>query len=816
MANLFYARYLPPNPASDVNTDRPQPVSVKRRKTKSGFKSVTGSTSEKIQLPTIPPISDLYVDNGNTSTPENSREKLTKRKKKKKIETIDKSQRVSELKVSSETDGFDKRSPEIVDEYQVKKKSKESRDKSYKKFRAENIKSINAEDDNFQSGAVQPQAYLTDDKNSKDLTISNNSDKSISLSEELTRQKDVVIEDELNENESPPPSPVVAQGLVPLPQPAQKINEDLKPELSGLPIWMTHPDCISSLDTTPLDTLPLDPSSLAVLKNKGYQQAFAIQKAVISSLLPGSDYHPGDICISAATGSGKTLAYALPMVQCLRDKPLTRLRGLIVVPTRELVVQARETLELCATGSALKIGTAFGSKSLKEEQSLLVEKGQKYDPDAYRLEREKIIDEDEELMDWDFDNLSDEGDESEGFMDYVVEYTSKVDILICTPGRLVDHIKSTKGFTLNHIQWLVVDEADRLLDESFQQWVEMITPALEYQAPLDPIEEQIQKTFHLSHQRTVRKIILSATMTKEIDKIQSLKLRDPKLIVLENLNQGLQELPERRHSGLQKKIELPPNLTEIAIPIKNTEDKPLYLVEVLENGVDHERDLTKTNDSSSLSSEERAESSQGLNSFSTSSSTKSVPKNIQPAKGSSKGSSSMFNSRAQPTHGVLIFTNNNENALRLARLLTIVKPSWGPRIATLTKSTTNSTGRKSLSAFRNGKTSFLIASDRASRGLDVPDLAQVINYDMPTSIVSYVHRVGRTARAGKDGIATTLVSHHEARWFWNEIARSETIVRAPEKKVMRKESKLEVSEEERKAYAEALKKLGQEARGERA
>ena len=812
MANLFYARYLPPTPASDVNTDRPQSVSVKRRKTKSGFNSVTGSTSEKIQLPTIPPISNLYVDNGNNSNPEDGREKLTKKKKKRKIETIDKSQRAPEPKVFSETDGSDKRALETVLENGVKTKSKEYRDKSHKKFRAENIKSFSAEDDNFQSGAVQSQAYLTDDKNPKDLTIRNNSDKSISLSEELTRQKDVVIEDELNENESPPPLPVVAQGLVPLPQPAQKTNEDLKPGLSGLPIWMTHPDCISSLDTTPLDTLPLDPSSLAVLKNKGYQQAFAIQKAVISSLLPGSDYHPGDICISAATGSGKTLAYALPMVQCLRDKPFTRLRGLIVVPTRELVVQARETLELCATGSALKIGTAFGSKSLREEQSLLVEKGQKYDPDAYRLEREKVIDEDEELMDWDFDNLSGKGDESECFMDYVVEYTSKVDILICTPGRLVDHIKYTKGFTLNHIQWLVVDEADRLLDESFQQWVEMITPALEYQAPLDQIEEQIQKTFHLSHQRKVRKIILSATMTKEIDKIQSLKLRHPKLIVLETLNQDLQELPERRHLDLQKEIELPPNLTEIAIPIKNTEDKPLYLVELLENGVDHDRDQTKTNDSSSLSLEESAESSQDLNSFSTNSSTNSEPKNIQPA----KGSSSMFNSRAQPTHGVLIFTNNNENALRLARLLTIFKPSWGPRIATLTKSTTNSSGRKSLSAFRNGKTSFLIASDRASRGLDVPDLAQVINYDMPTSIVSYVHRVGRTARAGKDGIATTLVSHHEARWFWNEIARSETIVRAPEKKMMRKESKLEVSEEERKAYEEALKKLGQEARGERA
>src|SRR5204862_7291910 len=93
------------------------------------------------------------------------------------------------------------------------------------------------------------------------------------------------------------------------------------------------------------------------------------------------------------------------------------------------------------------------------------------------------------------------------------------------------------------------------------------------------------------------------------------------------------------------------------------------------------------------------------------------------------------------------------------------------RLGTLTKSNKSSTSRKTLSAYRRGKLSIIIATDRASRGLDLPALSHVVNYDVPTSLTTYVHRVGRTARAGRTGSAVTLVAHREGRWFANGIAR---------------------------------------------
>lgn len=86
-----------------------------------------------------------------------------------------------------------------------------------------------------------------------------------------------------------------------------------------------------------------------------------------------------------------------------------------------------------------------------------------------------------------------------------------------------------------------------------------------------------------------------------------------------------------------------------------------------------------------------------------------------------------------------------------------------------------------LSQFQSGSLRIIIATDRASRGLDLPGLAHVVNYDVPRSLTSYLHRVGRTARAGNAGKAWTLVDEREARWFWNSIARAKEIDRLGKK-----------------------------------
>ena len=599
-------------------------------------------------------------------------------------------------------------------------------------------------------------------------------------------------------------------GLEPLPQPVPVQDTAKVSAFSALPKWLQAPFVASSADTVPFKDLTLNGDILAALERKGYSSTFAIQSAVLPMLLPGQQRHNGDLCVSAATGSGKTLAYALPMAQSLRDKPVTKLRGLIVVPTRELVNQVKESLDLCNAGSGLKIATAVGSKSIKEEQIALIEKGQRYDSEAYKAEQEKEIDEDEELMDWDFEKKFRSNDDLEMFYNHVVEYKSKVDILVCTPGRLVEHIQSTTGFTLEHVQWLVIDEADRLLDESFQQWVDIVLPGLEYLPPPAALPQPKSGYSHLFRRREVRKIILSATMTRDISKLMTLHLRRPKLVVLEG--QGQKEADDDADAVFANEggtVELPATLQEYGVPIpeRNTQDKPLYLIKVLESSSDPL--LGKKHLPPSISSKASEMSKDN---------TSTDSEDLSPDTDLPSVSEHLSNQKCAgdrtSNYGTLIFTESNEHAVRLARLLALLRPSW--QIGTLTKSTAGSSGRKTLAAFRKRKLSILIASDRASRGLDIPDLAQAINYDMPKSATSYVHRVGRTARAGKAGQATTLVLHNQGKWFWRDksgVAKSEMLGRNPDKRVIRLNLALDVSEEERGEYEKALQTLGQQARG---
>ena len=636
-------------------------------------------------------------------------------------------------------------------------------------------------------------------------TVLDKYEKAAKKSAELADEGTVAAEDNEGEKQEDAMD-VEMHGLEPLPQPSP-VREDPKvSSFSALPEWIQAPVLASSADTLPFKGLALHDDVIASLERRRYLKTFAIQSAVLPMLLPGPKQYSGDICISAATGSGKTLAYVLPMVQSLRNRPVTRLRGLIVVPTRELVNQVKESLDSCSTGSGVKIATAVGSKSLREEQTALVEKGQRYDPEAYEAEQKKEIDEDEELMDWNFDKRFESNDELELFYNHVVEYTSKIDILVCTPGRLVEHIQSTTGFTLEHVQWLVIDEADRLLDESFQQWVDVVLPGLEYLPPPDNLQPDISDLFR---RREIRKIILSATMTRDISKLMTLRLRHPKMVVLESqIKKTAADVEDAVPGDDEGRVDVPATLQEYGVPIleRNTQDKPLYLIELLDTdsnpliGKKHQYPPTRS---------KRCEPSEG----DTSTDSEDLSQDSDSPSNSDHLSMRPIADKTPSNHGTLIFTESNEQVVRLARLLTLLRPSW--QIGTLTKSTAGSSGRKTLAAFRKRKLSILIASDRASRGLDIPDLAQVINYDMPKSATSYVHRVGRTARAGKEGTAITLVLHNQGKWFWKDgsgIAKSEMLGRGPDKRVVRRNLVLDVREEERERYDRALQTLGEEAR----
>lgn len=809
MNSLFYARYDPASSAGnfDSNSQFQLAESIKKRKTNAGAITIITrkKTKTKHQIENDILKSESVPD-------ETEKKKKPKRKGNKGNESLgpkhESTNTIEEvaaiIKSDDEKIHVGEHSEVVTEEPSQPKKSK--------KKRREDLL-INPHRQNEDSSKQEDSPQKEDIKHQKILAKWEKS--------ALLAREELQTGDDEKPSEDKTASSNKAHGLVPIPQPQQGPHGDTKIKPSALPDWLAHPTYAKISDTLPLDVLGIHPTTLGSLKHKGYKDAFAIQATVLPLLLPGPSQYTGDVCISAATGSGKTLAYALPLIENLRDRPTIKLRGLIVVPTRELVAQARSYLEVCASGSKLQIGTAVGSKSIQEEQDHLVGRGQRYDPEAYQAELEREHDELEDLMDWDFDSLHHGRNRTSYLTNYIDEYTSKVDILICTPGRLVDHMRSTKGFTLDHIQWLVVDEADRLLDESFQDWVDIIMPALAYQAPLNPMDQHLEHTFRLFNQRTVRKIVLSATMTKDIGKITALQLRRPKIVVLESTQQlsttGDAISAEKFNEGPERDIHLPSTLVEIAVPIANAEEKPLYLIHLIENsngvakGTDgHSQLSTRRPKSSSIVSEELLEDTE---SNSDSSSTSSVS-----ASHSSCSEVANLEAKQVPADGILIFSSNNENALRLARLLTLLRPQWGPIIHTLTKSSTSSSARKTISSFsthtRQGKGSILIASDRASRGLDLPRLAHVINYEMPPSVTSYVHRVGRTARAGRDGVATTLVAHHEARWFWNDIARNKGIGRGEGRKVRRVESKREITEKERRSYAEALEVLGREARGE--
>lgn len=612
-------------------------------------------------------------------------------------------------------------------------------------------------------------------------------------------------------------------GLEPLPQPPPAPERDERPAFSSLPPWLANPLRVDSSQSAEFSNLGLDPAVLENVDKQGLEMAFPVQSTVIPLLTDGPDRHSGDVCISAATGSGKTLAYVLPMIQHLKKLATTKLRGLIVVPTRELVRQAKETCDTSAAGTSIKIATALGSKSLHDEQQALVEKYEVYDPEEYKEQQDAPVDWSEVNL---ADMLSELDNEKEGVVDFVPKYRSKVDVLICTPGRLVDHIRSTKGFTLDDVLWLVIDEADRLLNESFQEWTDIVIPALQSRAA-HALQDNILRDMRLEvPERIVQKVILSATMTQDISKLNALKLRNPKLVVVGDVK-ILTETDVLNGSALGPQLDeggtfnLPPTLVEYAVPVGDGAEKPLYLLELLRTKVNvFNLEDSEGTSSSNVEDEEvsSSDSSASDSESTTSTSSRNSSSNPSPSRTHNPplapGSHTYKNT-------ALIFTRSTESATRLHRLLTLLSTPIASLATTLTKSSSTSTSRstrKALTNFRNHKVRVIIATDRASRGLDLPGLGHVISYDVPTSMTTYVHRVGRTARAGKEGTAWTLVAHREGRWFWGAVGKGVAeeegrIVRRG--KVKRCNLDLGVSKDDgtRERYERALKTLGEEAVG---
>lgn len=625
--------------------------------------------------------------------------------------------------------------------------------------------------------------------------------------------------------------PVEAHGLEPLPQPEAAPEEFEEPTYSSLPDWLANPLRAPADATGKFSDLGISPDLLRILEGHGYKDAFSVQSTVIPLLLPGPKEHSGDLCISAATGSGKTLSYVLPLVTALENIPAPRLRGLIVVPTRELVKQAREACELCTAGSGLQIGSAMGNVAIKDEQQLLMRADQVYGPEAFKSRQQVKF----TGADWaNFslqDYISEAADLNESLPGYLSKQEPNVDILICTPGRLVDHLRYTKGFTLKHIQWVVIDEADRLLNESFQEWVDVVMNSLD--ARKTPESFGFSGRFLSGiglpiEMKEPKKVVLSATMTRDISKLNSLRLANPKLVVVGSTEHaaGSEDQDGIAHH-VENEFALPSTLKEYSISVGDGSQKPLYLLRLLlmniglNSNANSGRTLPGTSKADNFSSEDSS-SDESSSDETSSDESSSDGSNSDSDSESSEDDSSTDSDKDEPAKDVsqsdfsrttvLVFTKSSESASRLSRLLALLDPSLASRVGTIIKSNKSSASRKTLTAFRRGKISVIVATDRASRGLDLPSLTHVVNYDVPPSITTYVHRVGRTARAGKEGSAWTLFAHREGRWFTNEIARGSDGKITRSTKVERVNLKLDNLENVKSKYGAALEELEQEVR----
>ncbi|XP_063769071.1 ATP-dependent RNA helicase DDX51 [Pseudophryne corroboree] len=453
-------------------------------------------------------------------------------------------------------------------------------------------------------------------------------------------------------------------------KPVQKV-------LPVLPQWLANPNLVQKGvkdNLVPIHDFPgLHPKLLKKLEANKVKSFFPVQTEVIpaildscshSFLLGRSGYRPRDICVSAPTGSGKTLSFVVPIVQALLQRVVCEVRALVMLPTKELAQQVCKVFNIYVDGTGLKVVLLAGQKSFSNEQESLVNK------------------------------------RMSGF-------SSLADILVCTPGRLVDHIQQTEGFTLRHLRFLVIDEADRMIDRMNQDWLYHVTKAVfkmdtGASGMLFTRREPIVPTAANYYQCQVplQKLLFSATLTHNPEKLQQLGLYQPRLftsVYRQTKLDTADATPEPPSSG---NYSLPDGLTHYYIPC-TLSSKPLILLHFL---------LT------------------------------------------------LRFSR------VLCFTNSRESS---HRLFLLIKLFGGITVAEFSSRLSPGERRKTLKDFEQGKLQLLISTDATARGIDTKEVKCVINYDAPQYIRVYIHRVGRTARAGKAGLAFTMLLNIQEQRYLN-------------------------------------------------
>ncbi|XP_031620511.1 probable ATP-dependent RNA helicase Dbp73D [Contarinia nasturtii] len=439
-----------------------------------------------------------------------------------------------------------------------------------------------------------------------------------------------------------------------------------------LPNWLAYPTVISKNLTeksTPIENIDyISPELKKCLQTMNIEHLFPVQEAVIPYILnvhtKPSPFRPRDICVSAPTGSGKTLAYALPIVQNLSNRVAREIRALIVLPVNELAVQVLKIFQKLCEASNLKVALLSKFTPFEIEQQQLVEQ---------------------------FDG----------------KYYSKVDILVATSGRLVEHIHSTKGFSLKSLKFLVMDEADRIMEQIQNNWLYHLDSHVKEQSDSILSGKSLLLSYNeLDNNGSIpHKLLFSATLSQDPEKLQSLKLFSPKLFTsivkpFETTGDIDESSDSRKRGEFIGKYTTPSELTE-KYCLTEAKIKPLTLYTLLKEN--------------------------NWNRF-------------------------------------LCFTNSGESAHRLSYVLQSLLGD-DMKIEELSSSLTPSTRNAVLLKFQTGKVDGIMCSDALARGIDFPNVDVVISYDAPRHVKTYIHRIGRTARAGRPGTSVTLLVPTELNEF---------------------------------------------------
>eukprot|EP00428_Durinskia_dybowskii_P077196 CAMPEP_0170361444 /NCGR_PEP_ID=MMETSP0117_2-20130122/3808_1 /TAXON_ID=400756 /ORGANISM="Durinskia baltica, Strain CSIRO CS-38" /LENGTH=600 /DNA_ID=CAMNT_0010615807 /DNA_START=46 /DNA_END=1845 /DNA_ORIENTATION=+ len=549
----------------------------------------------------------------------------------------------------------------------------------------------------------------------------------------------------------------------------------------------------------------LDDQVVQNLINSGVTKFFPVQNDVVPILLAQNSKHciePQDICVSAPTGSGKTLSYAVPIVDTLVREHTARLRALVLLPSRELANQVYEVFVNLTKGTHVKVAVATGQTDFAQEQRAIIAQEQRAIMGPFAcLKTINGVTGDLERV---YSNKS-----LYSFEDRTLPGLSNVDVLICTSGRLLDHLQLTKGFTLQHLRFLVLDEADRLLGNAYHGWVRSLVhsasattqafasiatdearPTKKHrsscgttsQSPVSVTEDLLHS--YLELRPPLQRLLFSATLTDNPSKLAMLGIYSPLLIhsssygppntsVVGKLELGTKQRAESEagvdsevldeenygkdtaDTGVEgsSKFALPIGLSESRI-ICESENRPITLITLIMESL--------TEGSDAPSSSETGYDPTNAPEFKPTAGSKGVNKHQHRSLCKEAGSMS------------IVFTSSVEETHRLCKLLQLINGQidmngkfvkiassaleFRGRVEEMSRTVRADERTRVMEACKAGEVAVLVSSDHLARGIDLPNIRLVINYDPPKHVKTYVHRAGRTARAQRTGHCVTILN----------------------------------------------------------